>query len=103
MRLRSDPATATQSAIQVDVVGSVVTLRGIVSSSEQKNAAGQIAETTQGVEQVENDLKDGSRSWQSLQDPDCLTRHGLDNLAGLNAQGNANAKNPARYPSAEVR
>ena len=57
VQLRRNPVTATQSAIQVDVVDGKVTLHGIVSSAEQKEAAGQIAENTQDVVEINNELK----------------------------------------------
>ncbi len=56
-RLRSNPATAAQSALHIDVVDGNVTLRGFVSSPEQKIAAGQVAADTDGVAAINNQLK----------------------------------------------
>ena len=57
VRLRSDPMTAAQSALQVNVVDGRVFLRGVVSTPAQKIAAAQAAAETQGVAEVYNELK----------------------------------------------
>ena len=56
-RLRTNPATANQSALLVDVVNGKVTLRGLVSLPEQKIVAGQVAADTQGVTKVNIELR----------------------------------------------
>ena len=56
-RLRSDPMTAAQSALQINVVDGRVFLRGVVSTATQKIAAAQAAAETQGVAEVYNELK----------------------------------------------
>ena len=43
--------------INVDVVRNVVTLRGKVSTAEEKSEAQRVAQETEGVERVENQLK----------------------------------------------
>ena len=43
--------------INVDVVKNVVTLRGNVSTAEEKSEAERVSQETEGVERVENQLK----------------------------------------------
>jgi osmotically-inducible protein OsmY len=67
-RLRANPATASQSALQVDVIDGEVTLRGLVSLPEQKIAAEHVAADIEGVALIKNQLKtviDPGRSYRS--------------------------------------
>ena len=43
--------------INVDVVKNVVTLRGNVSTAEEKSEAERVSQETEGVEKVENQLR----------------------------------------------
>ena len=56
-RLRSDITTAGQSAINIDVLDGSVTLRGIVASAGQKNAAEQLVQSLDGVKQLTSELR----------------------------------------------
>lgn len=49
-----------QSKINVDVNNSVVTLRGMVETAEQRAAAEQVARATEGVKSIKNLLKVGA-------------------------------------------
>jgi osmotically-inducible protein OsmY len=55
-KLIANPRTAARN-INVDVVGGVVTLRGNVSNAEQKSEVERTAKETEGVKNVENQLK----------------------------------------------
>jgi osmotically-inducible protein OsmY len=55
------PLRATKSSIQVDVSGGVATLRGAVRGAGQRDMAGQLAATVDGVETVHNQIQDDSK------------------------------------------
>ncbi len=55
-RFTSDKLLAALS-LEVQVNGAEMELKGIVDRDEQKNRAGDLAETTQGVERVVNSLQ----------------------------------------------
>ena len=56
-RLRSEPLTAAQSALQINVIDGRVFLRGVVSTPAEKIATAQAAAETQGVAAVYNELQ----------------------------------------------
>jgi osmotically-inducible protein OsmY len=56
-KLASDVGVATLNNVNVDISGSVVTLRGTVASDEERQAAQKAASQVSGVTSVVNELK----------------------------------------------
>jgi osmotically-inducible protein OsmY len=56
-KLASDIGVATLNNVNVDISGSVVTLRGTVASDTQRRAAQRAASQVSGVTNVVNELK----------------------------------------------
>lgn len=55
---RYAPLASTRPVVQVEVVGGVATLRGVVRGSGQRGMAGQLAAAVDGVTAVRNELQD---------------------------------------------